>query len=137
MASPHFSGLHAPSAVVWHVHKGHLAHAPWLCDPEVLVAVTLAGDNLIHLKHTQFSVISSQVPDESGKILHHNNHYIHLLVTFISLHYLKFLESSSTKKGRTSCALCPIVVVDPHLVRQHRDWGPGLKEYQMARRNTG
>lgn len=67
LASPHFSGLHALSAVVRHVHKGHLAHAPWLRDPSVLVAVTLARDNLIYLKHTQFSVISSQVPDGSGK----------------------------------------------------------------------
>lgn len=47
-----------------------------------------------------------------GQTLHHNIHYILILATFISLHcYLKFRESSSTQKGRTSslvfcCSLC-------------------------------
>ena len=55
---PHFSGLHTLSAVVPRVHKGHLADAPRLCDPYVLAAVTVARDDLIHLKHTRFSVTS-------------------------------------------------------------------------------
>lgn len=55
---PHFSGLHTLSAVVPRVHKGHLADAPRLCDPYVLAAVTVARDDLIHLKHTWFSVTS-------------------------------------------------------------------------------
>ena len=58
LALPHFSGLHALSTVVPHVHKGHLADAPWLCNPYVLAAVTVARDDLIHLKHTWFSMTS-------------------------------------------------------------------------------
>lgn len=59
-ALPHFPGLHALSTVISHVDKGHFADAPRLCDPNVLVAVTVARDHLIHLKHTQFSGVSPQ-----------------------------------------------------------------------------
>lgn len=101
LASPHFSGLHALSAVIWHVHKGHLADAPGLCDPQVLVAVTLAWDNLIHLKHTEFSASDLRyLIRVKGKTLHHNHHHILTLANFIFLHcYLKFLESSSAKRA--------------------------------------
>lgn len=60
----HFSGLHALSTVVSHVHKGHLADTPWLCDPYVLVAVTVAGDDLVHLclvDVVQFGARSSSI----------------------------------------------------------------------------
>lgn len=50
-ALPHFSGLHAFSTVIPHIHEGHLANTPWLCDPYVLVAVTMAWNDFIHLKH--------------------------------------------------------------------------------------
>lgn len=49
---PHFAGLHTLSTVLSHVHKGHLADTPRLCNPYVLMAVTVARDDLIHLKHT-------------------------------------------------------------------------------------
>lgn len=49
---PHFAGLHTLSTVLSHVHKGHLADTPRLCNPYVLIAVTVARDDLIHLKHT-------------------------------------------------------------------------------------
>lgn len=69
--------MHALAAVVRHVHKGHLADTPRLRDPAVLVAVTLARDNLVHLQHAQFSVISSQVPDESRKL------YLIIIIIFL------------------------------------------------------
>lgn len=78
---PHFSGLHTLSTVLLHVHKGHLADTPWFCDPYVLVAVTVAWDDLIHLKHTSGDL---RLCNESrgwvdGRHLYcHSHYFIHL-----------------------------------------------------------
>lgn len=116
---PHFSGLHTLSTVISHVDKGHFADAPWLCDPYVLVAVAVARDNLIHLKHTQFSGISPQGTrwEWAGARNITTNivfllHYFHsspLLFIILRWEYRNSLESSRSKRLAVSYSLDPIL----------------------------
>lgn len=108
-ALPHFPGLHAFSAVISHVDKGHFADAPWLWDPYVLAAVTVARDHLIHLKHTQ----------RMGA-LHTTTHtvflfgYLHsspLWFTILGEEYRKPLQSSSCNGQDQLC--CILSILDP------------------------
>lgn len=101
---PHFTGLHTLSTVLSHVHKGHLADTPWLCDPYVLVAVTVAWYDLIHLKHTSADlrqwndsgVGRLKTPVSSQSVLHQS---IFIHPTYCSYSQVVRMISSSKGEG--------------------------------------
>lgn len=133
LTSPHFSGLHTLSAVVPRVHKGHLADAPRLCDPYVLAAVTVARDDLIHLKHTWFSVTSlpGAGEGERGRLTVQYSRYF----TFIPASLLLFIvlkqehggpreSSSCSSEGQAGLAL--LCSAD---LRSHCSWRSDLTDH--------